>query len=335
MKRIAVVPAFEPDDKMITLLKELNSNNYITIVVNDGSSEKCSPIFVESEPLATVLTHNVNRGKGAALKTAYSFIEQNYSDYCVVTLDCDGQHRVKDANKLCDYIENHRDELVLGKRLRSEKTPLRSRIGNAITRFVYQISTGIDVYDTQTGLRAFSDRLIDYMLQIPGEGFEYEMNVLLACSKENIKIKEITIETIYFDNNSQSHFNTVKDSYRIYKEILKFSCVSLCSFIIDYFLYVIFSLTLKNIFLSNILARMISSTFNYFMNKQLVFKGKSANALIKYYLLVVIILLVNTSLLKVIVDYLMINEFIAKIIVEVSLFIISFIVQKLVIFKKK
>ena len=80
---------------------------------------------------------------------------------------------------------------------------------------------------------------------------------------------------------------------------------------------------------------MISSTFNYFMNKQLVFKGKSANALIKYYLLVVIILLVNTSLLKVIVDYLMINEFIAKIIVEVSLFIISFIVQKLVIFKKK
>ena len=109
------------------------------------------------------------------------------------------------------------------------------------------------------------------MLNVPGERFEYEMNMLLYCPKNNIKITEIEIETIYFNNNSKSHFNTVKDSLRIYKQIFKFSCSSLISFLADYVLFIIFNLLFQNILPANILARVFSSTLNYNLNKKLVF----------------------------------------------------------------
>ena len=138
-------------------------------------------------------------------------------------MDCDGQHTIKDALKLGEYTLNNNEELVTGKRLRNKITPLRSKIGNSITRFVYRTITGLDVYDTQTGLRAFSDKLVPLMLEIEGERFEYEMNVLLTCSTKKIKITEIQIDTIYIENNSGSHFNSVKDSIKIYKEIFKYT----------------------------------------------------------------------------------------------------------------
>lgn len=179
MNKIAIIPAYEPDEKMLPLLKELKENNYEIIVIDDGSGPSYKKIFAEAKQYAHLLVHEVNKGKGAALKTAFSYIEKHYKEYYIVTLDCDGQHRIKDANKLLKYLETHPKELVLGKRLRGEKTPLRSKLGNSITRAVYRLITRVDVYDTQTGLRAFTNELMPYMLNVPGERFEYEMNMLL------------------------------------------------------------------------------------------------------------------------------------------------------------
>lgn len=335
MNKIAVIPAYEPDEKMLPLLKELKENNYEIIVIDDGSGPSYKKIFAEAKPYSHLLVHEVNKGKGAALKTAFSYIEKHYKEYYIVTLDCDGQHRIKDANKLLKYLETHPKELVLGKRLRGEKTPLRSKLGNSITRAVYHLITRVDVYDTQTGLRAFTNELMPYMLNVPGERFEYEMNMLLYCPKNNIKITEIEIETIYFNNNSKSHFNTVKDSLRIYKQIFKFSCSSLISFLVDYALFIIFNLLFQNILPANILARVFSSALNYNLNKKLVFSKNNKYSLLKYYALVVIILLLNTLLLELFVKTLLMNEFLAKVIVEVLLFILSYIVQRIYVFKEK
>lgn len=226
MMKIAVIPSLEPDHKLLVLLEELKQNNYHIIVINDGSSKDYDNIFLEAKKYAEVITHNQNRGKGAALKTAFTFIENNFKDYLVITLDSDGQHKVRDANKLIAYLDQNKDYLVLGKRPRGKKTPLRSKIGNSLTRFIFSKVTSLDIYDTQTGLRAFSHTLMPYMLNLPGEGFEYEMNMLMYASLNNIKIKELEIETIYFNNNKKSHFNTFKDSFKIYKEIFKFASSS-------------------------------------------------------------------------------------------------------------
>ena len=174
---------------------------------------------------------------------------------------------------------------------------------------------------------------MDFNIDVDGERFEYEMNVLLMASKENIKITQIEVETIYFDNNSKSHFHAIKDSFRIYKEIIKFSLSSILSFFIDYFLYILFIILIKNITLSNVLARIISATINFIINKEMVFKSKNNiwKAIISYFLLATFILFFNTLLLNGII-YLGIHWWIGKIIVELSLFLISWTVQKKKIF---
>ena len=221
-KNIILIPSYEPDDKLIKLVNKLSEQEVKIIIVDDGSGPNYKKIFERCKEYSKVISYKTNQGKGFALKTGLKYIKANYQEpYIVVTMDSDGQHTIKDANRLIKECSKNTDTLFLGKRIRSGKTPLRSRLGNSITRFVYRVTTGLDVYDTQTGLRAFSDKLIDYMIEVEGNRFEYEMNVLLKCARDKMKIKEIEIETIYIDNNSGTHFNGIKDSYRIYKDIAK------------------------------------------------------------------------------------------------------------------
>lgn len=220
MKYIILIPAYEPDEKLIDLLTTIDENINI-IVVNDGSGKEYNKIFKEAKKYAHIISYEENKGKGYALKQGLSYIKNRFDNYVVVTMDSDGQHTLNDALKLCKYAETYKDILVLGKRNWNKKTPLRSRIGNTITRFVFDTITGINIYDTQTGLRAFSYKLIDYMLNNPGNRYEYEMNVLLNLKNSGIRYHEIPIETIYIDNNKKSHFKTIKDSYKIYKNIFK------------------------------------------------------------------------------------------------------------------
>ena len=332
-KLIVLIPSYEPDENLTKLIKNLNKNKITSIVVDDGSGKDYKEIFDNLD--TKVISYEKNQGKGHALKEGYKYIKDNYKEYVVVTMDSDGQHRIEDALNLYNYILKNDDTLVLGKRPRGEKTPLRSKVGNAITRFVFHLVSGQDVYDTQTGLRAFSNKLIDYMLKVKGERFEYEMNVLLYAKNNKIPIKELEIETIYIDNNSKSHFNAIKDSFKVYKEIIKFSLSGIISFLIDYILFIVFKVVLNNITIANVIARTISSTINYIINKNIVFKSNKniAKSLLEYYGLVIFILLINTLLLNLL--SIIINPILAKLIVEIVLFIISWLVQKILIFKRK
>ena len=221
MKYIILIPAYEPDNKLLKLLREINKK-YPTIVVNDGSGKIYNDIFNDAKEYAYVMSYNKNMGKGYAIKTGLNYIEDTYQDnYIVVTMDADGQHKLADAIKLCDYVKDNQDTIALGKRSWTKDMPIRSRIGNSITRNIFNKLTGLRIYDTQSGLRAFSYKLNDYMLGISGNRFEYEMNVLLNLKNNHIKYHEIPIATIYIDNNKSSHFNTIKDSFKVYKVIYK------------------------------------------------------------------------------------------------------------------
>lgn len=223
MKQIVLIPSYEPDYNLIELVKNLyKEKEYEIIVVNDGSNENYDSIFLETEKYSKVISYKNNKGKGFALKKGIKYIKEKYKkDYLIITMDSDGQHTIKDAKKLIEYIKQNPKVLAIGKRLRNKKIPLRSKIGNSITKFIYYLSTGVKIYDTQSGLRCFTDELVDTFVNIDGDRFEYEMNVLMHCAKNKIKMKEIVIETIYINNNSGSHFNKIKDSYLIYKNILK------------------------------------------------------------------------------------------------------------------
>ena len=223
LPRIALIPAYMPGQKLLDLLPEVKAAGLFALLVDDGSGPDFAPVFAEAQKNAVLLTHAVNRGKGRALKTGYTYIREHFPDGAViVTLDADGQHRMADALKLLAEAERHPEALVLGSRTLSAM-PRRSRFGNTVTRFVYRLCTGVRVRDTQTGLRAFDAALLPRMLEIEGERYEYEMNVLMDFARAKIPILEVGIETIYFDKNSGSHFSVFRDSYLVYRGIFQYS----------------------------------------------------------------------------------------------------------------
>lgn len=335
--RIALIPAYEPDVRLTALADDMTARGFRVVIVDDGSGEAYESIFKDAEAFGTVLRHEMNRGKGAAIKTALAWItEHTAGRYTVVTVDSDGQHLSCDAARICEAAEAEPDALILGSRS-FENAPLRNRTGNTITRAVFRLSTGMRVYDTQTGLRAFSDAIIPDLLGVKGERYEYEMNVLMCWAQAGRPIREIPIKTVYIDGNAHSHFSVVRDSVRIYKEILKFSAASLTSFVVDYGMFCLLSAATGTVALSNILARIVSGSVNYTLNRKLVFESRAGvgRSLLQYAALACGILALNTALLWLLVTNLGVNRFIAKILVEAVLFLLSYFVQKRWIFRKR
>ncbi len=343
-KKIALIPAYEPSETLINLLASLSENGFETVVVDDGSGEKYKKIFENAKQYAAVLTHPVNRGKGAALKTGLEYIGKTVPpESVIVTLDADGQHSVVDAGKVVQVALENKGSLILGSRGFDKDVPARSKFGNSVTRFVYRLTTGAKVFDTQTGLRAFSYSLIPLLLKIKGERYEYEMNMLLECPRQHISIREVRIKTIYFDNNSGSHFNTFRDSARVYREILKFAASSFTGFLVDYATYSVLLLALgwlgdaMSVPVSNVTARVVSASVNFTINKKLVFKseGSTMKAALMYFLLAAMIIAGNTVLLSFLVGHLGINKYAGKLVTEVTFFTLSWLAQKFIIFRKK
>ncbi|MCR5689980.1 MAG: glycosyltransferase family 2 protein, partial [Clostridiales bacterium] len=301
---IVVIPAYEPDEKLLAVVEQLKSEtDYQIVVVDDGSSEEYRPLFDALETKAQVLHHEVNRGKGRAMKTAFEYIKNSGAfdaEDGIITADADGQHLLADIVAVSRMWENNREALVLGGRRFSGNVPLRSRFGNGVTRAVFAITTGVRVYDTQTGLRAFAVSAIDTMLAITGERYEYEINQLLYCTKTKTRIIEVPIETVYLDENKSSHFNTIRDSWRIYKTIFKFIGSSLISWLVDYVLLLVLNIVFTRLFGNNppmlltrpldptlpalIIARTVSSTVNYFINRKVVFDSGNKLSYLLYLL---------------------------------------------------
>lgn len=353
--KIIIIPAYEPDESLLKLTEDFSKIESCTLViVDDGSGEKFSGIFdTLKERRLTVLTHEQNRGKGAAIKTALEYIGGHFSgDFLVATVDCDGQHSPEDTMRLFETARSNPEALSIGVRKFSGKIPLRSKLGNNATKLVFRICSGIWISDTQTGLRAFSSSLLPVMQKISGDRYEYEMNMLLYCAHEHIPVVEIPIETIYHDmKNSCSHFNTFRDASRICKvlftsenSVFLFAGASIISFIADYVLF--FPLTAlcglafgeaAGIATGNVAARLLSASLNYFLNSTFVFRktGHRAKSIVQYAVLAAGILLLNTLILYALAECLLLPKAIAKIVTELILFVISYTVQRTVIFNHK
>lgn len=226
MNVTAVVPSYEPDEKLLQVVDGLLAEGFDDIVVvNDGSHEGHLQPFEAAAllPGVTVLRHEVNRGKGRALKTAFGWCIKNRPAIDgVVVVDGDNQHRPKDAMAVAEAMCREPDKLWLGVRDFSlDQVPLRSRLGNTITHSFMKLACGVGVTDTQTGLRAVARRHLPLMCSIGGERYEYETQMLLSLKGAGIGVGEVVIDTVYIDENQTSHFNTVKDSWRIYKLIFR------------------------------------------------------------------------------------------------------------------
>lgn len=339
---VVIIPAYKPDKTLVTITDQLWAYGCQMVVVDDGSGEGYQEIFDKVKDICIVLHHLENRGKGAAIKTALTYIKNELWDNGPVgIMDCDGQHLPEDMMKLLEFAGTHRKALVLGVRTVGAEMPLKSRLGNKITRVVFRLASGVKVSDTQTGLRAFDVKMIQRLLSVEGERYEYEMNVLMTLAKEKIPIKEVPIRTIYRDkNNSNSHFRSFVDSVRIYKDILKFTFSSFSSFVLDYLLFSLLLLFMPHTavytLFANVTARAVSAFYIYSMNCRFVFRTKrKAKTAVHYFALAGFVLIMNNLILGMFTQVFGVSVYPAKLLTECILFIFSWLIQKFVIFRKE
>lgn len=237
-KIIILIPAYCPNEKLLDICDNLLKDNYREIVVISDGNEGMNQNLLEKlkEREITILYHAVNQGKGRALKTGFNYIclkyQKELNHIGILTIDADGQHTQQSIRMCCEKLRENIEQRnwIFGCRNFDScydengnigKIPFRSKIGNETTKVILKFVYGLNLSDTQTGLRGFPGSVLKELLNIEGERYEYEMNQILYSKKHGIELIEVSIETIYEEQNKSSHFNPIVDSWKIYKPILK------------------------------------------------------------------------------------------------------------------
>lgn len=341
------------------------------VVVDDGGGESFRALFDRAQELGClVVRHEENRGKGAAIRTGIrAAVEHFGSDIHIVTADADGQHLPKDILRVADMTLKKNSSvgpqkgaakpvLVLGARDFSQKNvPLRSMLGNRITSVFFRISTGRSCKDTQTGLRGIPASLIHLALRTEGDRYEYEMNFLTDAVKI-ADLAMVTIETVYEDGNSTSHFRPVRDSLLIYKRPLRYAMTGAGSAVVDWGLFLILlrimglsafstdvaegaigllaepSMAAKAAGAAAATARIGSGLFNFEMNRRWSFQssGNVGREVVRYMILFFANMFCNAGAVSAL-SYLGVPAALAKFLTDVALFVINYQVQKHWVFK--
>ena len=354
---VLVIPALNPEAKFKDLAVDMANYFPVIIVVDDGSDEAHKPVFAAIQEAlgdgVRLLVHEVNQGKGIALKTAISYylnssLKEEYLG--IVTADSDGQHEYPDVVNLDKQLgEKHERALHIGHRdLDSKIMPPRSKIGNKTTAWLFNLLYGIKLKDTQTGLRAFSNDILDWLLTVKGARFEYEMNMLLLSKNADVKLYETPIKTKY-EENHKSTYSTFRDSFRVGKVLLgglgEFLLAAVLASLADLggfalLYYVLLPNTLDvaaALLISQVASRALSSVVNFLFNRFLTFGGKriSKHSIWKYYVLWGAQLGLSYGLVLGFTMLLGGGEFWIKLFTDFILSLLSYQVQMRWVFKKK
>lgn len=340
---IGIVPAYKPDFKLTETLKKVIGLDFLyrIVVVDDGSGDQYQSLFSEISqmPVVDILHLGVNSGMGGAIKYGLQYSIFQYPDAIgFVMFDADGQHAPKDIKHIVDIFHLQPDKLVLGVRNFHDPSlhiPLRSRFGNRVTEIIFHIFSGIHLTDTQTGLRCYPLAIAKKVTQILHSRYEFQLEALLIAADMTDYV-QVPISTIYEDENKRSHFNPVLDSLRIYAVFFRFIGASFICSVVDYVMFALAFLLSKHVLLSLIVSRLISVSLNFFINKKKVFasKGNVCKQLVGFFLLAAGLFAgsyIGITLLK---EFCGMNPLFSKILTEVVLFFISFIVQRFIVFAR-
>ena len=342
MKRpvIALIPVYKPSEKLVPYICELEHYVEKIVVISDGNTQSEFDTYISElheHENVTVLTHCVNLGKGRALKTGINQaikIAAECGSLGVITVDADGQHSISDVIKIADCLIENPDKIVLGVRnFSNDDIPLRSKLGNQITKLVFRWLCGMKVTDTQTGLRGIPACYLPECIEIEGERYEYETNFLLQMNAK-ARFIEIEIATIYENNNESSHFNPLIDSIKIYKVIFKYTLSSLLAVLIDFSVFTFVTGTGISVVAATYMSRAFAAIVNYLTNRKVVFNssGKVLPQIIKYIFLVFFSGTLSAVLIDLISSYIAVSVVLIKIPVEGFLYLFNYYIQNMFIF---
>jgi len=215
MKTIVCIPAYNEGDIIYSIVKDVLNYADEVIVCDDGSADNTYKMATNAG--ATVLSHQKNLGKGAALKTLFEHCKKIDFD-ALVTIDGDGQFIPSEIPKLSNSLFENNDDIVIGYRFeKNNKIPGYRRFGNKLLDNVTNLASNLPYNDTQSGFRAYSKNAIE-KIKFYSNGFVSDAEILLSASKNNLKISEEKITVLYntgrktSTNNPLSHFTNVFSS---------------------------------------------------------------------------------------------------------------------------
>jgi len=336
-----LIPAYRPEDPLVELvgtLAKLHAGPII--VVDDGSGPEFTDRFSEIERITGVhLVRNaVNLGKGAALKTGINHFLCTFPNLLgLVTADADGQHAAEDILRVGAQLAVHPGSVTLGIRQFDSRVPLRSRLGNKISRALVRLLIGQRLSDTQTGLRGIPRSLLPHLLRISVSGYDFELEMLITAKHLAYPMREESVRTIYLDGNRASHFNPILDSTRIYFILLRFGTLSLLTALVDNIVFFTAFHFTGGIAQSQIVARLASIVFNYSFARRLVFLSKQNHRVVlpKYLLLVLCSGLLSYSLIRFLTSAFGMQVMPAKLLAEGLIFIANFTIQRDFVFTRR
>ncbi len=209
-----LVPAYQPDGRLVGLVDVLRGMFRHVVVVDDGSTG-CEALFdAVRERVDAVLVHPRNLGKGAALKTGFAWVLENLPGTGVVTADADGQHAPEDILRVADAMAGRTGGIVIGVRSFTGRVPLRSRFGNWWARTFFRLLTGLSIGDTQSGLRGIPADMLGRMLALRGDRYEFETRMLADARRHREPPLQVPVGTIYIEGNRSSHYRPFRDTMR-------------------------------------------------------------------------------------------------------------------------
>lgn len=338
-----VIPAYNPDAHLLTVVKDIQakSDNMI-FIIDDGSKIESEEVFTSLQndfdaQKIVFIRHAINMGKGAALKTIFNHILTTYPEIeGVVTLDSDGQHSIPDCLRVLKELEENEEAFVLGHRTFSKDIPLKSYVGNNISKFIYKILLGKTFKDTQTGLRGISRSFMKECLKIKSNRFEFETEQLAISVQQNLNIIEIPIETIYIEDNKASSFRPLVDSFKIYFVLFRYALSSIVTAIVDFIVFMIALSFGANVLVANIFARTASIGVQFTLLDKYVFHTKTKILSFFLFATYVYIMGIISAMTQIsAVEHLGISIVTAKILIEGVLFFVNFAFLRLYIFTKK
>lgn len=359
LKMTVVIPSYNPDVKLSMLVDELIMSGFSDIIIiDDGSDFSIKNVesafeYVKKKAECTILHHPTNLGKGMALKTGFKFCIHNRSEgTLIVTTDDDGHYSVANMLKCVElYKERYIEELpvlIASRDFKAGAYSAKRRLFNKISGVAMTYLCGVEVRDVQTGLRLIPIKYLNKLLEIDGERFDYEVNMLVELKYNNIKTVEHIIpmekETIL----KYADYNPIWDICRLIAVILKYALSSLAATALDVIIFYLIILMMdgtlfsigksEGMLFATFVARVASSTFNCIVNKRTVFKSDEPmkRVIVKFYIF---------SLFRAAFSYVMVlgasyilglyadtGTVLVKLLVDLILFFAGYSIQKKFIF---
>ncbi|MDD3985226.1 MAG: glycosyltransferase family 2 protein [Methanobacterium sp.] len=208
MKISVVVPAYNEEKTIVKVLNDLIKREFEFVVVDDGSKDATNKIvnnIIKKYNKGYIYKHLLNRGLGAALKTGIEASLMKDADI-IVTFDADRQHDPNDILKVSKPIINREADVTIGIRDFNEM-PSSKKFGNRIMNLITLIFYGINVNDSQSGLRAFNRKAAETII-INARDYGVSSEIIGEIKRHHLKLTEIPIKTIYTDYSMTKGTNT-------------------------------------------------------------------------------------------------------------------------------